>query len=73
MPPWPWMNRRPVAPAISPNKTWEGLIGGTASATLVGAALWWATPFAPHEAGIMAGGNKLARSQFTSGDSPPHA
>ncbi len=34
-----------IAPTISPNKTWEGLAGGTASATLLGAALWWATPF----------------------------
>ena len=48
------IGRRPVAPAISPNKTWEGLIGGIASATLVGAALWWATPFAPDDAAIMA-------------------
>ena len=48
------IGRRPVAPAISPNKTWEGLVGGIASATLVGAALWWATPFAPDDAAIMA-------------------
>ena len=48
------IGRRPVAPAISPNKTWEGLIGGVGSATLIGAALWWATPFAPHEAGLLA-------------------
>jgi phosphatidate cytidylyltransferase len=48
------IGRRPVAPAISPNKTWEGLIGGVGSATLVGAALWWATPFAPLEAGLFA-------------------
>jgi phosphatidate cytidylyltransferase len=48
------IGRRAVAPSISPNKTWEGLVGGTASATLVGAALWWATPFAPHEAAVMA-------------------
>jgi phosphatidate cytidylyltransferase len=36
-----------VAPTVSPNKTWAGLIGGVASATLVGAGLWWATPFSP--------------------------
>jgi phosphatidate cytidylyltransferase len=48
------IGRRAVAPSISPNKTWEGFVGGTASATLVGAALWWATPFAPHEAAVMA-------------------
>ena len=34
-----------IAPAINPNKTWEGLLGGTASVTLIGALLWWATPF----------------------------
>jgi len=48
------IGRHHVAPSISPNKTWEGLIGGTASATLVGMALWWATPFSPLEAGAMA-------------------
>ncbi len=34
-----------IAPTISPGRTWEGLLGGTASVTLLGAALWWATPF----------------------------
>ncbi|NQT37511.1 MAG: phosphatidate cytidylyltransferase [Planctomycetes bacterium] len=34
-----------IVPTISPTKTWEGLIGGTVSAALVGAALAWATPF----------------------------
>jgi len=34
-----------IVPTINPNKTWEGLLGGTGSVTLVGAALWWATPF----------------------------
>lgn len=48
------IGRRPVAPVISPNKTWEGLIGGAGSATLVGAALWWATPFTPIGAALMA-------------------
>jgi phosphatidate cytidylyltransferase len=45
---------RPVAIAISPNKTWEGLIGGVVSATAAGAALWWATPFGPVQAAVMA-------------------
>ena len=48
------IGRRKVAPAISPNKTWEGAIGGIGCTTLIGAALWWATPFAPDEAGLMA-------------------
>jgi len=46
--------RHKVAPELSPSKTWEGLVGGVASATLLGAALWWATPFAPWQAALMA-------------------
>lgn len=46
--------RRKVAPALSPSKTWEGLVGGVASASLIGAALWWITPFSPWQAGAMA-------------------
>ncbi|MBN1908406.1 MAG: phosphatidate cytidylyltransferase [Pirellulales bacterium] len=38
-------SRHVIVPAISPGRTWEGLLGGTASVTLIGAALWWATPF----------------------------
>ncbi len=34
-----------IAPHLSPSKTVEGFIGGVALATLVGAALWWITPF----------------------------
>ncbi|HMF68546.1 MAG TPA: phosphatidate cytidylyltransferase [Phyllobacterium sp.] len=47
--------RNKVAPKISPSKTWEGLIGGVISASLLGAALYWLTPFTPVQAGIMAG------------------
>ncbi|MFM9106142.1 MAG: phosphatidate cytidylyltransferase [Chloroflexota bacterium] len=46
--------RRRIAPLVSPNKTWEGFLGGVASATLLGALLWWATPFAPWQAAAMA-------------------
>jgi phosphatidate cytidylyltransferase len=46
--------RRPVAPQLSPSKTVEGFLGGVASATLVGAALWWITPFSPLQAGLIA-------------------
>jgi phosphatidate cytidylyltransferase len=46
--------RHKVAPLLSPSKTWEGLIGGMASATLLGAALFWITPFSPLQAAAMA-------------------
>ena len=45
-----WLGRTLIAPAISSSKTWEGFLGGVASATLLGTALWWATPFQPWEA-----------------------
>jgi phosphatidate cytidylyltransferase len=46
--------RRPIALRVSPGKTWEGFIGGVAGAVLVGTALWWATPFTPLQAALMA-------------------
>ena len=48
------LGRHKIAPVISPSKTWEGFVGGTLSATLLGTALWWATPFKPWEAVAMA-------------------
>jgi phosphatidate cytidylyltransferase len=42
-----------IAPAINSSRTWEGLLGGALSASLLGTLLWWATPFTPWEAGIM--------------------
>lgn len=44
------LGRHKIAPSVSPNKTWEGFVGGVACATLIGAALYWATPFEPLEA-----------------------
>ena len=46
--------RRKVAPSLSPSKTWEGLVGGVASATALGGLLWWITPFSPLQAAGMA-------------------
>ncbi|MBZ9790850.1 phosphatidate cytidylyltransferase [Rhizobium sp. 3T7] len=46
--------RTKIAPSLSPSKTVEGFVGGVASATLIGAALWWITPFTPFQAGVMA-------------------
>lgn len=46
--------RHKVAPELSPSKTWEGLVGGVASATALGAALHAITPFTPLQAAAMA-------------------
>jgi phosphatidate cytidylyltransferase len=46
--------RTKIAPRLSPSKTVEGFVGGIASATLIGAALWWITPFTPVQAGLLA-------------------
>ena len=46
--------RTPIAPVVSPSKTIEGFVGGAAGATLIGAGMWWITPFTPLQAAGMA-------------------
>ncbi len=48
------LGRHKIARTLSPSKTWEGFIGGVLSASLLGAALWWITPFSMLEAGLIA-------------------
>jgi phosphatidate cytidylyltransferase len=48
------LGRHQIAPQLSPSKTVEGTVGGIACATLLGAALWWITPFAAWQAGLIA-------------------
>ncbi len=45
--------RHKIAPVISPNKTWEGFLGGVVSSTLLGTTLWWVTPFTPLQAALI--------------------
>ncbi len=44
------LGRTKIAPTLSPSKTWEGFIGGALSATAIGTALYWMTPFSPLQA-----------------------
>jgi phosphatidate cytidylyltransferase len=48
------LGHRKIAPKLSPSKTIEGCIGGCASATILGGALWWITPFRPWQATLIA-------------------
>jgi phosphatidate cytidylyltransferase len=45
--------RHPIAPLVSPSKTWEGFGGGVATATVIGTALWRITPFRPWQAALI--------------------
>jgi len=47
------LGKRRIAPVLSPSKTLEGLVGGVATATLLGASLYWVTPFTPLQSGLM--------------------
>ena len=45
--------RHKIAPVVSPSKTVEGFVGGVLSATVLGAGLWWLTPFKVWQAAAM--------------------
>jgi len=47
------IGRTKIAPSLSPSKTVEGAVGGIASATLIGAGLFWMTPFTWYESACM--------------------
>ena len=48
------LGRTKIAPNLSPSKTVEGFVGGVASATLIGGALFWITPFTFWQSCLMA-------------------
>jgi phosphatidate cytidylyltransferase len=48
------LGRTKIAPVVSPSKTVEGFVGGAIGATLIGAGMWWITPFTPLQAAGMA-------------------
>jgi phosphatidate cytidylyltransferase len=47
------IGRSVIAPAISPHRTWEGLLGGAASTLLFGMSLYWVTPFNPWQSALL--------------------
>jgi phosphatidate cytidylyltransferase len=42
-----------IAPVVSPSKTVEGFVGGGIAAMLIGAAMWWITPFTPLQSAVI--------------------
>jgi phosphatidate cytidylyltransferase len=53
---WAWghlVGRHVIAPEVSSSRTWEGFAGGTLSAGMIGAMLYWVTPFTFWEAACM--------------------
>lgn len=54
------LGRHKILPTISPNKTWEGFLGGIVSVAGLGALLRFLTPFSPVESILVAGGVAVA-------------
>jgi phosphatidate cytidylyltransferase len=48
------LGKHVIAPAINASRTWEGLIGGVVSTTLLGILFHWITPFGIWKAGLIA-------------------
>ena len=48
------LGQRVIAPQINASRTWEGFVGGAVTTAIVGALLWWVTPFRIWEAACMA-------------------
>jgi phosphatidate cytidylyltransferase len=48
------LGKRVIAPQINASRTWEGFVGGVLTTAIVGALLWWVTPFRIWEAACMA-------------------
>ena len=48
------LGRHKIAPNLSPNKTWEGFLGGVLTATAIGAAMTPITPFRVWQAALIA-------------------
>lgn len=42
-----------IVPKLSPNKTWEGFVGGILSATVLGISMTWITPFKWWQSGLI--------------------
>ena len=61
------LGRHAIAPAVSPNKTWEGFLGGLAASAALGALLSpWLTPFGSPKARWSAPASRPSASSATS-------